>query len=90
MLLKLNSDKRKNPEMKEYRSITLEEAKNLDSVSHCLVLLNNGNVGTVKINGKVKRWKREIDRIEIPIKYGLYEYTTLDNTTYQRLLKEII
>ena len=90
MLLKLNSDKRKNPEFKEYRPITLEEAKNLDSVSHCLVLLNNGNVGHVKINGKVKRWKREPDRIEIPVKYGLYEYVTLDNINYTRLLKEII
>ena len=90
MKLKLNSDKRKNPEFKEYRPITLDEAKNLDSVSHCLVLLNNGNVGNVKINGKVKRWKREIDRIEISVKYGLYEYATLDNTTYKRLLMEVI
>lgn len=32
----------------------------------------------VKVNGKVRRWKRETGRVEIPCKYGLYEYFVLN------------
>lgn len=33
-----------------------------------------------RINGKVKTWKRNPDKIEIPIKHGLYDYGYLDNS----------
>lgn len=29
-----------------------------------------------KVNGRVRTWKRDATRIEIPLKYGLYEYFT--------------
>lgn len=29
------------------------------------------------INGKVKTWKRDPSRIEIPVKHGLYVYGTI-------------
>lgn len=32
-----------------------------------------------RVNGKVKRWKREPDRIEIPVKRGLYEFAYITN-----------
>ena len=27
----------------------------------------------IKINGAVKTWKRDTSRVEVPLKYGLYE-----------------
>jgi len=32
----------------------------------------------VKINGKPKTWKTRPDDVSVPIKYGLYEYATID------------
>lgn len=37
----------------------------------------NGNARMVKVNGKVRTWKRDANRIEVPCKYGLYEYFIL-------------
>ena len=31
----------------------------------------------VKVNGRVRTWKRDATRVEVPFKYGLYEYGTL-------------
>ena len=33
-------------------------------------------------NGKTRTWKRDLDRFEIPVKYGLYEYYIIDNTNH--------
>lgn len=62
--------------------ITLEQAKGL---THGTILhhVNNRNVdGTPqrwRVNGQVKRWKRDTDRIRVPLKYGLYQHDYLDN-----------
>lgn len=77
--LAAQSDRTKQPKLTEYRPMTLEEAKNLTAGSHPSVILNSGRVGVVKVNGAVRRWKREPDRIEVPAKYGMYEYTTFYN-----------
>jgi hypothetical protein len=69
-----------------YRSITLEEAKDLSRGDSVIILDRQGEVRSVKINGKVRRWKRSPDRIEIPCKYGLYEYFTLTNQDYTRIV----
>lgn len=70
-------DRRKNREEKEYRFLTFQEAKQLDNVSHAKVLDRNGNVREVKINGRVKTWKTRPGDIDIPCKYGMYEYFTV-------------
>lgn len=70
---------------KSYRYLSLTEIKNLSG--HALCIGNNGEVYRVKINGKVRIWKRNPDRFEVPIKYGLYEYATID--TLNRFVKEI-
>jgi hypothetical protein len=44
------------------------------------------NKREMKINGKVRRWKRDPDRVEIPTKYGLYEYFTFTNNDYDRIV----
>lgn len=59
--------------------INVDEAtKHCDSRSHVWVRSHHGDARTVKVNGKVRRWKRDANRIEIPCKYGLYEYFTLN------------
>lgn len=77
MKLALQSDKRKTPELREYRTMTEAEIRALSYGKHPLVILNNGRVGTVKINGAIRTWKRDPERLEIPVKYGMYECATL-------------
>ena len=82
-------DRKKNPEVRTYRSITLDEAKALSYGDHVKILDRNGAVADAKINGAVRRWKRDVDRIEIPCKYGLYEYFTLTNHDYDSIVVEV-
>lgn len=37
----------------------------------------DGSPARWRINGSVKRWKRDRNRIEIPMKHGLYEHLTI-------------
>ena len=48
-----------------------------DSHSHIQMLDRNGHWRTVKVTGKVRTWKRDPGRIEVPCKYGLYVYFIL-------------
>ncbi len=61
-------------------SITLEQAKALqygDMIHHRTNTNANGTPQKWRVNGKVKRWKREPDRIRVPLKHGLYTYDYL-------------
>ena len=73
----LQSDKRKNTEALYFRFMTDEEILALSYGDHPHVKLNNGRVGRVKINGAIKRWARDPGRIEVPVKYGMYECARL-------------
>lgn len=54
---------------------------------HVWFLCNAGDARQVKVNGAVRRWKREPKRVEVPIKYGLYEYSTFrEHDLMRRLL----
>ena len=61
-------------------SISLEQAKNL---KHGDILLStiqrNAKDFPIKwkVNGRVKLWKRSPDRVQVPIKHGLYSYDYL-------------
>ena len=63
-------------------NIHLKELKN-----HALITGNNNEVYRVKINGMVKTWKRDTSRFAVPVKYGLYEYDTIE--TLNRFVKEM-
>jgi hypothetical protein len=67
---KLHADKSKNPVMKVYRYLTLDECKRLSN--HCQVIDKYGNIREVKITS-VKTWKTRPD-VLVGWKYGLYEY----------------
>lgn len=54
--------------------------------SHIIIETMNGDARQVKINGRVRTWKRDKNRIEIPIKYGLYEYAVFTFHDVQRIL----
>lgn len=77
MQLAHQSDRKKTPDMHEYRAMTEAEIRALRYGSCPCVILNNGRVGQVKINGEIRTWKRDATRVEIPVKYGMYEYATL-------------
>ena len=51
-------------------SITLEQAK---ALTRGTILHDNRNFRW-KVNGRVKTWKRDPDRVVVPIKHGLYHY----------------
>ena len=55
-------------------SITLEQAKALRPGD----ILIDTRGKRWKVNGQVKRWKREPDRIHVPLKHGLYAYDSLE------------
>ena len=59
--------------------------------SHIWFLSAHGDARQAKVNGKVRIWKRDKTRIEIPCKYGLYEYFTMDKHDIEagRLLERI-
>ena len=55
-----------------------EMDKHCTKHSHIWVRDRQGCARQVKVNGAVRRWKRDRTRIEVPFKYGLYEYGTLE------------
>jgi hypothetical protein len=57
--------------------MTLEQAKSLKSGQVIFHTTNKNADGTAqrwKVNGAVKIWKRNPNRIYIPVKHGLYRY----------------
>ena len=82
-----------------FRLMRLSEAKNL-SVGDIVWFIDSPehmhNARRAKVNGRVKRWKRSPDRVEIPFKwnpslYGLYDYFTVDwHSSRKILLTEVL
>ena len=61
----------------ELTPLTLDELKALRGGEHLHFLDRHGKARDCKINGKCKTWKRDLNRIEVPCKYGLREYFTV-------------
>ena len=60
--------------------ITLQQAKDLkhgDILHHTVNKNADGTPQRWRVNGMVKRWKRNPDRIQVPLKHGLYRYDYL-------------
>lgn len=53
---------------------------------HIWFKANNGKARRCKVNGAVRTWKRDATRIEVPVKYGLYEYGVLTASDINRVL----
>jgi hypothetical protein len=66
--------------------ITLEQAKqlNYDDILYADDDFNrDGTKRRHRVVGKVKTWKRNPDRIKVPLKHGLYNYGELTNGTFE-------
>lgn len=66
----------KDKTVKVVRHMTLDEAKALHYGQHVVVLSDKGTWTNAKVNGQPKTWKRDSNRCEVPLKYGMYEYFT--------------
>jgi hypothetical protein len=65
-------------------AITLDQAKSLqrgDILHHHENKNADGTPQRWRVNGKVKRWKRDRDRIQVPLKYGPYNNDYLTENT---------
>ena len=69
-------DRRKQPATTPVRPLMREELEGMMVGETLEVVGADGRLRNVKLNGKVRRWKRDAKRIEIPVKYGMYEYAT--------------
>lgn len=61
-------------------SITLSQAKALrpgQILYHKTNRNADGSPQRWKVNGKPKTWKRDLGRVEVPLKFGLYGYDKL-------------
>jgi hypothetical protein len=63
-----------------------------EMVSHCNTHSHiwfrsiQGDARQAKVNGVVRTWKRDANRVEVPLKYGMYEYVTLEARDISRIL----
>jgi len=65
-------------------AITLEQAKALrhgDILYHATNRNSNGTPQRWRVNGQPQVWKRTPSRVRVPLKYGLYSYDAIDETT---------
>jgi hypothetical protein len=86
--LPIGGDRKKKPDLKRFRNpVDVEEmAAHCNANPHIWFLCNQGKARQLKINGSIKRWKRDKNRIEIPVKYGMYEYGTFTTADIERIL----
>jgi hypothetical protein len=66
------------------RRMSLREI--LATSGHVEFVANDGTLRRLKINGRIKTWKRDPSRIEVSVKYGLYEYGRMDTEEALRRL----
>lgn len=67
-------------------AITLAEAKTLthnDTLYHRVNRNADGSAQRWRVNGRVKIWKRSPDRVQVPVKYGLYSFDYIDENTLE-------
>jgi hypothetical protein len=65
-------------------AITLEQAKSLrygQTLYHAKNRNSDGTPQRWRVNGKPQIWKRAPHRVRVPLKYGLYAYDAIDETT---------
>ena len=57
-----------------------------DSHNHIWFKSLDGTARRCRVNGKVRTWKRDKDRVEVPVKYGMYEYGCFTQRDITRVL----
>jgi hypothetical protein len=70
----LRGDRKKTPEKYAFRPLSLADVLSPDLARMDLYYEDSsGRMARVRLNGRVKTWKRDPSRVEIPVKFGLYE-----------------
>jgi hypothetical protein len=84
----INAYDRKKKEVLRFRNPAdlWELIQHCESNHHIWFRANDGMARQCKVNGAVRRWKRDLTRIEIPVKYGMYEYAILTAADIGRVL----
>jgi len=49
-----------------------------DTVHHKTLTNADGTPMRARVNGKVKTWKRDLNRVQVPMKHGLYDCFYID------------
>jgi hypothetical protein len=80
-------DRRKHPKVIDIKLMPLSKVLALTPGSHVSFIATDGKLRTAKVNGCVKRWKRNPERFELPLKYGMYECTRFTNDDLHRLVE---
>ena len=66
--------------------ITLEQAKELtyhQTIYEVGAYNADGTMRRWRVNGKIKTWKRSPDRVQVPLKHGLYSYGYLTESNLE-------
>lgn len=66
---------KKNPEVNTFREMTVDEAKLLMPGDRVPFICRDGTQRDITINGLPKMWKKTPGKVEVPLKFGLYEYS---------------
>lgn len=89
-MLAYRSDRKKTPTLRPFRPLTETEFRTLRPGQRVAYHLpDESRYVEITINGKVREWKRNPTRAEVPCKYGLREYFTVtlsDHLQYGMLL----
>ncbi len=77
-----------NREEKQFRTPKdlAEMVAHCNASSHIWFRALDGTAKRAKVNGMVRTWKRNPNRIEVPLKYGMYEYSTFTAEDINRVL----
>lgn len=86
LMLTSGYDRHKTTIKRPYRRMTRDEVLTLQSGHRVVILTAFNTVRDVKVNGRVRTWKRNPNRVEIPMKYGLRETFTLSMVDALRYL----
>jgi len=90
MIQKLVLGGQRKPVEGDFRSMTRAEILGLRAGERVWFVANDGKARQLTITGRIRTWKRDSERVEVPIKYGLYEYACFDlPTALKRLLKPV-
>jgi hypothetical protein len=75
----------------EFRPVTISEVLTWYVGQHFWIIGREGKVFEVRTSGRVKTWKRDPERVEVPFKYGMYENgrITSDDILAGRVLQPV-
>jgi predicted membrane-bound spermidine synthase len=81
-------DRSKTPREITVRKFTLDDIERLETGrGEVLILDRHGKARRARLNGGLKRWKRDATRFEQSFSYGMYEHFRL---TTQEMLDQLV